>query len=64
MSRYKNFTTSHQIITEHHAAQAAMSDMLENIKAKAEADGYDVEFFYDEVILTKKKKKESTHDNT
>ncbi|QZA71174.1 hypothetical protein AH01_56 [Pantoea phage AH01] len=61
MSRYKNFTTGPQIITQNHAVQAAMSDMLENIKAKAEADGYDVEFFYDEVILTKKKKKESAN---
>lgn len=52
---YKFSTQAQQFIQQSIAAEKMMADMLEETIAKAKAEGYDVEMFFDELILTPRK---------
>lgn len=52
---YKFSAQAEQFIQQSIAAEKMMADMLEDTIAKAKADGYDVEMFFDEIILTPRK---------
>lgn len=52
---YKFSPQAQQYIQPSIAAEKMMAEMLEETIAKAKADGYDVEMFFDELILTPRK---------
>lgn len=52
---YKFSAQAQQFFQQSIASEKMMADMLEDTIAKAKADGYDVEMFYDELILTPRK---------
>ncbi|EMV0704213.1 hypothetical protein AABH88_001025 [Salmonella enterica subsp. enterica serovar Typhimurium] len=54
---YKFSPQAQQFFQQSVAAEKMMVDMLEETIAKAKADGYDVEMFFDELILTPRKEK-------
>ncbi|MGL5904210.1 MAG: hypothetical protein ACRCZO_16125 [Cetobacterium sp.] len=48
-------TQAQQFFQQSIAAEKMMADRLEETIAKAKAEGYDVEMFYDELIITSRK---------
>lgn len=52
---YKFSPQAQQFIQQSIAAEKMMADMFGETIAKAKADGYDVEIFFDELILTPRK---------
>jgi len=46
---------AYKVINQEYNAQQMMAKMLEAIVAQADKDGFDVEFYQDEYILTERK---------
>lgn len=46
---------AYDLINQEYNAQQMMAKMLEDIVAQADKDGFDVEFYQDECILTERK---------